>query len=200
MLFLMQPGCSLPSLLQGHIACSQSTWSPPGLPYPPLQSYFPDCQSPACTDAQVMPRQVKAFCFLEPPDNPLCPFLQIVEVLLNGSMTIIWLSNTLPSSAASAGLLGVDSVHSSRFLKMLKYQPLGCSTSEKHLSDQRFCPFSVHLTAHFLRLYFQQFIYEDAMRDSVKSHSKAKINNTYCSPLIHQTHLKEKILFKRHLP
>lgn len=102
-----------------------------------------------------MPCQVKAFRFLEPPDNPVCPFLQIVEFLLNGSTTIIWFSTTLPSSASSAGLLGVNSVHSSRlFMKMFKYQPLGCSTSDNHLSDQRFCLFSVHLTAHLLRLYF----------------------------------------------
>lgn len=78
----------------GCLASSCSTCFPPGHPGPFFQSCFPAFQSPACTGiwSCFYPGAELAIYFLALHEVPLCPFLWIVQLPLNGSIPI-WLNS-----------------------------------------------------------------------------------------------------------
>lgn len=136
-----------------------------------------------------------AFPLADLHEDSVDPFLQLVKVPFNGS-TPIWGVNYSSQFCHLANLLRVHSVTLSRSLV-------------KMLSDTAFCTplvtglqldlmalittlwawqlgwFAVHTTVHLSSLYFI-ILSEDVTRDSTESLVQVNINDTYCSPFLHQ--------------
>lgn len=198
----MQPRMLVAFFIVRLCADSWSSWYPPGrlcpTPGPSLQSCFPVGQPQCVLVDGVIPPQVQDFTFslVELHRITLCPFLQPVEVPLNGSVAI----SSISHSSQYHVWLCVVSALSSRFFMKVKlywpqYQPLGCTTSDwppvgLHASDDNLLGPAVQLTfssSHcpLIQPVLHQLVCEDVMGDSVNSFSKVEIKNISCSPLIH---------------
>lgn len=108
------PGC------KEHIAGSCFTWFPPGCPGPFLQNCFPQLSFlQRCSVTSIYgvwgcssPDEELEVPFIELCEVPACPFLQPVEVPLDGRMTH-WFIST-PGFVLSANFLRAHSAQSFR--------------------------------------------------------------------------------------
>lgn len=123
-----------------------------------------------------------AFLFVELPDNSLPISLPVfsVEVLLNSS-TSVWLLSALPSCVSSASLPKVSTP------RLLHNRLIS-------LSSFQFTSLSIYLAC-------TKSISLRMLWETAKSLTKASINHTCCSPLVHRnpSSKRKKILSERHL-